>query len=190
MINLNTYIIEKFKISKDIKSSYLSENEYYMCIALRKSVWSTDDKYELTFYYPFYIISYAEDYLEYITYKYDKNEDQRSVIFNKDKILYNNVNKKGYHQLILNNSEKVNCLFLNYNDFFKFVKDIFPEFDENKKYVNNPIENKFSDKEFRKDKLKNYFDNIDNIDNIKCNEQYIKILNIYNCIKKLINEKH
>ena len=75
-------------------------------------------------------------------------------------------------------------------DYSKFVKDIFPEFDENKKYVNNPIENKFSDKEFRKDKLKNYFDNIDNIDNIKCNEQYIKILNIYNCIKKLINEKH
>lgn len=173
MKNLNLYIIEKFKISKNIKTNYFESGDYIFAVLLG---FGNKKNISLELFYPFKVIEWNDKMIKYET------SELKTVEFNlenkeEEKIKSFGLNSNKYFQIDFNNLVSSIAVFFTQNDFLKFIKDIFPEFDIDKKYVNNPLERVKIDNK----KLKDYFDIPDDkkIKPVSSENQYLTISNIY-----------
>ena len=178
MKRLNSYILEKFKITKkNLVKEYLDKNKYYVAISIR----GYGAKNALKIYYPFYILECDKNHVKYITNKLDdtKTKDQKTVNLESN-VVFSGLNKNGYYQVAFSNN--TSCIFLDFDNFFNFVRDIYPNFNSNKKYTDQ--EELIQDlSKVNKGNLTDYFEiNID--DDLEYENSCQEMLDIYKCVKK------
>ena len=126
MINLNTYIIEKLHINKDMDMHDIGVGSYVICLSFETySGYHSKTYIGIKIYSPFKITEISKNEIEYLTSK-----DRKVKLTN-----YLSVNKFGYIEY--KRGDKV-AILLPAEEALTLIKDIFINFDENKKYEEEP----------------------------------------------------
>lgn len=121
MINLNSYIVEKLHLNKDIKVPYiLSPGEYIFSMSIR--LWGKELEFRI--YHPFKCIDFNEKEINYET---DAGRDVKLQIFLNSNGYYEMKKGDGYVGVFLPVKEGLNLLE-KYNDSKFTIKTELPKY--------------------------------------------------------------
>lgn len=177
MKNISTYIVEKFKITKNTIKNHNTVHDGDTCFIVSLNSFSGLQK---TF-----DLNLAENTctikkLNENEVRYQFNSTKKEVHFEPPKLCKSSVNKNGYYQLAINN---FGCfgLFIPEDQYIKFIKELYPTFDENKEYKNFTMT---KDTDINRSVIEKYFD----ISKLSGGVDVINLTKDFSYLKSVLNK--
>lgn len=177
MKELNTYIVEKFKITKNTIKNYNTVHDSDTCFIVSLNSFSGLQKtFDLNLTENTCIVKKLDE--NEVRYKF--NSAKKEIYFEPPKLCQASVNKNGYYQVAINN---FSCfgLFIPEDQYIKFIKELYPTFDENKEYKTLTIT---KDSDINKSAIEKYFD----ISKISGGIDVINLTKDFSDLKDVINK--